>query len=247
MGWHYVDGAGQQSGPVDEESFRGLLRDGGITAETLVWREGMSEWKSYGTIAAPGATVVCSVSGKSVPKDEAIQIGDKWVSAEHKNEYLQKIKEGVPLPGIVRYAGFWIRFGAKIIDGLILVVPSTIVQIAGTFLMKDSLKAAQAAGPNPFAALPGIGLIFFINISISIGYYVFFVGRFGATPGKMACGLRIVRAGGAPLGYGLAAGRFFAEFVSMLTLYIGYIMIAFDDEKRALHDRICGTRVVRKS
>ena len=39
----------------------------------------------------------------------------------------------------------------------------------------------------------------------------------------------------------------FAEMLSSLTLGIGYIMVAFDDEKRGLHDRdICDTRVVRK-
>jgi uncharacterized RDD family membrane protein YckC len=81
---------------------------------------------------------------------------------------------------------------------------------------------------------------------MQLAYYVFFVGKYGATPGKMACGLRIVLADGGKLTYGRATGRFFAEWVSSMILGIGYLMVAFDDEKRSLHDRIVGTRVVHK-
>jgi hypothetical protein len=46
---------------------------------------------------------------------------------------------------------------------------------------------------------------------------------------------------------GRAIGRYFAKLLSMLILGIGYIMVAFDSEKRGLHDMICDTRVVRQS
>jgi uncharacterized RDD family membrane protein YckC len=72
------------------------------------------------------------------------------------------------------------------------------------------------------------------------------LGRFGATLGKMACGLQVVTPYIDKITYMRALGRFFAEMVSYIILGIGYIMAAFDDEKRALHDRICSTRVVKK-
>ncbi|HSH94839.1 MAG TPA: RDD family protein, partial [Roseimicrobium sp.] len=75
---------------------------------------------------------------------------------------------------------------------------------------------------------------------------IFFVGKFGATPGKMACGLRIVRSDGSKVSYGRATGRAFAEIVSGMVCYIGFIMAAFDDEKRTLHDRMVDTRVIKK-
>jgi uncharacterized RDD family membrane protein YckC len=62
----------------------------------------------------------------------------------------------------------------------------------------------------------------------------------------MACGLRVVMPDGASISYGRAMGRTLAEFVSGLVCYIGYIIVAFDKEKRALHDHIANTRVVRK-
>jgi uncharacterized RDD family membrane protein YckC len=81
---------------------------------------------------------------------------------------------------------------------------------------------------------------------IAIGYETFFIGKYGATPGKMACKIKVVTADGGKVSYLLAFGRYFAKVLSSLTCLIGYIMAAFDDEKRALHDRICNTRVVFK-
>jgi len=49
-----------------------------------------------------------------------------------------------------------------------------------------------------------------------------------------------------PITYGRATGRCFAEILSGMICYIGYLMAAFDEEKRALHDRICNTRVVKR-
>ncbi|MBV9463243.1 MAG: RDD family protein, partial [Verrucomicrobiae bacterium] len=88
--------------------------------------------------------------------------------------------------------------------------------------------------------------VYFINTSVGVAYNVWFLGRFGATPGKMACGLRVIRPDGEPITYWRALGRTFAEFVSQITLMVGYVIIAFDPEKRGLHDRICDTRVIRK-
>jgi uncharacterized RDD family membrane protein YckC len=72
------------------------------------------------------------------------------------------------------------------------------------------------------------------------------VGKYGATPGKMALGLRIVSSSGEPVTYVKALARFFAEMVSAIICYIGYIMAAFDEQRKALHDQICDTRVIRK-
>jgi uncharacterized RDD family membrane protein YckC len=78
-------------------------------------------------------------------------------------------------------------------------------------------------------------------------YECWFVVNKGATPGKLILSLEVIRADGTRPGWGLAIGRYFAKILSSWpTLYIGYIMAGIDDEKRALHDRICNTRVVKK-
>ena len=62
----------------------------------------------------------------------------------------------------------------------------------------------------------------------------------------MACGLRVIVSDGSKVSYWRAFGRYWAKILSGLILAIGYIMAGFDSEKRALHDHICNTRVIRK-
>jgi uncharacterized RDD family membrane protein YckC len=61
----------------------------------------------------------------------------------------------------------------------------------------------------------------------------------------MACNIKVVMADGGKVSFARAIGRHFAKFISGMILGIGYIMAGFDDQKRALHDRICDTRVIK--
>ena len=93
-----------------------------------------------------------------------------------------------------------------------------------------------------FGAL-GLGML--VGIALSACYEAFFISRMGATPGKMVFGLKVVRPNGAPLTLGRAFGRYFGKLLSSMTLTIGYIIAAFDSQKRALHDMIADTRVIK--
>jgi len=79
---------------------------------------------------------------------------------------------------------------------------------------------------------------------IGFGYPIFFLGKWGQTLGKMALGIKVVTPTGEPITYGRAAGRVASEIITGFTFGIGYLMMLWDDEKRTLHDRIAGTRVV---
>lgn len=142
------------------------------------------------------------------------------------------------------YGGFWIRFVAKIIDGIILFVLNAIVR--GPFmLMGLGMGAGFGRGLIFGPALAGMaGISALIGLAIGVAYEVYFLSAHGATPGKMALGLRVIRADGGPISPMLALARHFAEWISAIILMIGYIMAGFDPEKRALHDRICETRVI---
>src|SRR6266568_3219290 len=83
-----------------------------------------------------------------------------------------------------------------------------------------------------------------IQLGTGISYETILIGKYGATLGKMACKIYVVTAEGGRVSYLRACGRYFARILSAFTLLIGYIMAAFDPEKRTLHDRICNTRVV---
>ena len=150
------------------------------------------------------------------------------------------MQEGAELPGVLAYGGFWIRFAAKIIDMMILSAVNMI------FAFIAGLGAAGAASAGGIGAALTIQFtLMFVQIAVMLGYTVFFLGRFGATPGKMACKLKVIRSDGSAITYGRAVGRYFAEMLSGLILYIGYLMAAFDDQRRTLHDRIADTRVIQ--
>jgi len=154
---------------------------------------------------------------------------------------MQKLAEGAPVDtGNFRYAGFWIRFLALFVDGLILNVISIAAQMA------FGLTLSQAVNLTPKGTMNVILLSFGFQVVVNLLYETVLIGKYGATLGKMACGLSVVTPEGGPVSYGLAIGRYFAKVLSSLTIFIGYLMAAFDPQKRALHDRICGTRVIRK-
>ncbi|MEN9575021.1 MAG: hypothetical protein RL514_2876 [Verrucomicrobiota bacterium] len=250
MSWYYAVGQ-EQKGPVTEEQLQALAKDGAITGETLVWREGLADWQPYRTVSsaampagAPGAAppaggMLCAECGKAFALDEVVRFGDRYVCAACKPTYVQRMAEGVVLTGALNYASVGLRFGAKILDSLILWVVNTGITIALGMAM------GMATQQDGAAAAIFLGVTVLIQISVNVIYGTFFLGKFGATPGKMACKIKVVRADGSPLTYGRACGRVFAEILSGLTCSIGYIMAAFDEEKRSLHDRICDTRVIQ--
>jgi uncharacterized RDD family membrane protein YckC len=186
----------------------------------------------------------CSQCGKPFDEDDLIRFGEQMVCAGCKPFYVQRLREGVATTGELVYGGFWIRAGASIIDGLIVGLVNMLISFIIGLLMAFMVGRG---GHSPTAAMSITGLIYLVSIAFSVGYVTYFLGKFGATPGKMACGLKVVRPDGEKITYGRAFGRFFANYLSAMIFFIGYIMVAFDDEKRALHDRICDTRVIRKS
>jgi uncharacterized RDD family membrane protein YckC len=245
MNWYYAEN-GEKRGPVEFNTWTSLVSNGTITPETLVWREGMKDWQPYsqvarGAVMAPAGVLdanTCSECGNHFQSDDLVEIEGRNVCAGCKPLILQKLKEGTLAAGFLNYAGFWIRFGAKFIDGIIL--------FAGNFVIQIVAGIAISGAGDSEATATVIGIILIVaQLGIQVVYTAWFIGKFGATPGKMACGLKVVMADGTPVGYGRAVGRVFAEWVSGIILYIGYLMVAWDPEKRALHDRICSTRVIR--
>jgi len=182
----------------------------------------------------------CSECGRPRPASELARFGDRLICPDCKDTYAQKLREGVAPAVTVAYAGFWIRFVAALIDGIILYVADSILQ----FAILGSVVSRVT--PGDFGAtLSRVGLASLIGIAVQCSYETFFIGKMAATPGKMALGLKVVRADGSAVDYPRAAGRYFAKILSAIILMIGYMMAGWDAQKRALHDMICDTRVIR--
>ena len=253
MQWYYAEG-GQRNGPISQEEFDQLVTKGKITSSTLVWHEGMPQWRPYAEVGGgqpatdAGDTAVCVVSGKTYPKREMIQYEGRWISAEHRDEYFQRIQEGAPLigtqavPGPYGYGGFGSRFAAVLLDSLILMSLTVLIAfvVGGIFGATGLLKRNDTSGMLLMQVV-----IQAVNLAITLTYQVYFIRKNDATPGKMAVGLKILRSDGSKLSAARIIGRYFAQTLSGLTLFIGYLMVLFDDQKRSLHDRICDTRVIK--
>ena len=110
MNWYYVE-AGQQAGPVDDAQLSELVGNGKIQTDTLVWHEGMANWAPYRDVAPavegepagvppvmepppPGGGIICSECGRPFAPSEVIRYGDKWVCAECKPVFFQRLREG---------------------------------------------------------------------------------------------------------------------------------------------------------
>jgi len=136
-------------------------------------------------------------------------------------------------------AGFGIRFLAFLVDEMILGIP---LLLGGLALMTS--MTSFALGPS--ASL--LSAAFSLYSLFCIFYYVYFWGARGATPGKSLLGLTVVTdSGETPIGYGRALLRLVGYGASSLLLGLGFLLIAFSPDRRALHDRIAGTRVERSS
>jgi uncharacterized RDD family membrane protein YckC len=246
MNWHYVL-EDKQHGPVNAEDFKQLVQQQVIQSQTLVWSEGMTEWKPYSSLQTISTlnpvtppttetTAACRACGSAFPEQEMLRYENSWICASCKPTFFQKVKEGVSLSHL-NLASIGQRFGAVILDGIIVNIVTYIPLLL--FLGVDGLmnKTNPSLTTTIFQLVWTYGLIFF--------YYIFFVGRLGGTPGKLALGLRVVRPDGGSVSYMRAAGRLLSTWISALILCIGYLMAFWDEEKRTLHDRICDTRVIR--
>lgn len=252
MNLYYADGD-QQKGPIGKAELQALITAKQINTKTLVWRPGMENWQELGVFirsrssktthsndaSVPLKQSVCAECAKPFSQDEMIRFQESWVCADCKPIFVQKIKEGVSVAGTLEYAGFWIRFAAIAIDGFIMWMLNMLVFIPMGMLMPTSPE-------NPFAMMSFIPVLILLQYAIPAAYDTWFVGKYGATPGKMACKLEVVVADSSRVSYLRAFGRHFAKWLSSMILLIGFIMAAFDDEKRTLHDRVCETRVIRR-
>lgn len=273
MNWYFIEGD-QRMGPFDDAGFSALVEQGRVTADTLVWHEGMPDWGAYAAVApaaapagdpsaiaepsaAPGGAAAkefCSQCGRYLPREELLDYEGAWVCADCKPAFFQRILEGVEaIPQVgLQYAGFWIRFAAKFIDGLILALPTIGLAFGLMWLILDRLTFAPGRH-DAFELLIFLQiLIQLIAQTIPATYTTLMHGRYGATVGKMACGLRVVTPDGGKISYKRAFARAMVEVganLLMMFYWVGvidYVVAAFDPQKRAGHDHICGTRVIRK-
>lgn len=142
-----------------------------------------------------------------------------------------------PLPPINDYAGFWKRFAASFIDGIITLIGSFIILLIYALMM-------SANGAN------GLAIDLFLNMmAFFIGWFYYSVMESSptqATLGKMALGIKVTDLERNKITFAKASGRYFGKTISAIILLIGFIMVAFTEKKQGLHDMMAGCLVINK-
>ncbi|QGM98483.1 RDD family protein [Methylocystis parvus] len=140
------------------------------------------------------------------------------------------------------YVGFFPRLGAYLVD--YLVMSAIVFVVAVVFGVTLALATGSAEDPLSDQAWRIVGTV--IGLIVGVLYYGYFTsGSWQATPGKRALGIYVIRTDGRRIGWGLAAGRYLAYFLSSIPLFYGFLMILWTDEHKGLHDIACKTRVVK--
>jgi len=151
----------------------------------------------------------------------------------------------------VAYAGFWLRFVALLIDGLLLYFVSMILFLpfaASTGMGMRGMMTGRP--PDPQAIFPMIHALLRLALLRTVLHWLYYSllesSAWQGTLGKKALGLEVTDLDGNRISFGRATGRFFAKIISAIILGIGYLMAGFTEKKQALHDILAGTLVIRK-
>ncbi|MDB5319605.1 MAG: domain containing protein [Phycisphaerales bacterium] len=219
--WYYTRGGGPQTGPIETDALRQLIATGNVTTQDLVWSEGMPDWQR----AADVPTFFTPAD--PAPAAYALPYGAPSGMLNYHTPVIHP-----------PYAGFWLRFCAAFIDGIVL----WIVQLPIQF----------ALGINIFE--PGqkftIGVAVLNNVVSIVLRWLYKSlqesSTYQATLGKRAVGIIVTDETGNRISFGRATGRHFAEYLSALIFMVGYLMAGWTQKKQALHDIIAGTLVVKK-
>lgn len=157
-----------------------------------------------------------------------------------------------------KYAGFWLRFVAFLIDSIILnmltwilIIPLLGMVGIGIGASTDGFDFSSMTEGDAIAMATAImGAIFaggLIGIVVNVLYFALMESsKYQATLGKMAVGIKVTTTSGGRIDLVKSIIRQIGKYVSGLILLIGYIMAAFTEKKQALHDMIASTLVVKK-
>jgi len=223
MDWYYIDPSKPEGkrriGPWSNRQMFVFADQGALPPETLVWKSGFSDWIAWGTV-------------------------ETALKAEFQVDTIKEILEEKVAPPKqqterkVNYAGFWVRLCAFAIDSIILQV---------IFILLTPLHShfGVLSEITPQTTIAELMPTLFFAFSLIFFYDSYFVKNYSGTPGKIALGLAVVCSNGEAITWNRAFLRAFIGLFSSSLFGAGCLLAAFDTEKRALHDLLADTRVLK--
>lgn len=190
----------------------------------------------------------CSVCGTPVQVAQPAPQPQQWQQPMPQPQPWPQTVQA-PYPQAVRYAGFWRRFIAALVDGLVVgivwFVLSGLYDFAATTFLEGTAFSPDGAALERALWLSGAGRWLLLALVI-FGYFVLMESTArGASLGKMVLRIRVARADGGRTGLGRSLARTALKPVSALPLMLGFVVAGWNRKKQALHDLLSGCVVVR--
>ncbi len=144
------------------------------------------------------------------------------------------------------WAGFFIRGMAFFVDLITLNSLFLVLVLVGHSAMKIGLKGLHLESPSEELMQFLIGIYPSVGFFLFFAYFTFFMAYGGQTPAKMLLKIRVLTKDQQPLTWRKAILRTFGYFISgFLLLGLGFLVVIFHPQKRAFHDLIAGTLVMK--
>jgi uncharacterized RDD family membrane protein YckC len=232
---------GERFGPVDLDTLRSMVQRGELLDGDFVWDEDREDWIEVGRYPELQRPDV-----ESAPSEwrEGLAPTLEALPADHPS--VRRAPADLP------YAGFGIRLLAWIIDLFVLMPFTTVwqIEIQDRMGMQVNDVLFRATPPDPAQALAQLKFVLVIQVGILFLRWIYYASfessRWQATPGKKLMRLVVTDERGHRLSFAHASGRFAGKILSELTLFFGYVMIAFTDRHQGLHDKVARTLVLHR-
>lgn len=147
--------------------------------------------------------------------------------------------------GAVAYGGFWRRAVALVVDQVIVMLPLAMLQ---QWLAPGTMQSGFEGSSGGMAAQYQQAVNWWLAVELAVAW-LYWAGLHSspwqATPGKALLGMRVTNREGQRITFVQATIRYLATLLSSALLLMGFVMAAFHPRKRALHDILAGTLVVR--
>lgn len=251
MKWFFIDESitdgERRQGPYSIDEIHEFVKSGKINDETQVWHSGEENWKPWSEYAKQETA---EKAKQDAERDELLQNTIKALEEAIESDKLK----------IRRFAGFFTRAFAYLIDNLILglvggIVLFTLSKLGGFIDVTAVQDAALAYVGNPTSQdafqklidIPGMGTFFTIWSVLQTIYFIVFHAIFSATPGKMLVHIHVETHSGERLSWLSSIARYLCSVLTQFTMVfygLGYIIVCIDPKRRALHDWIVRTFVV---
>lgn len=253
MKWYFIDESitegERRQGPYSIDEIHEFVNQGKINDNTLVWHSGDSDWKTW-----KEASQALKEDLPPIPPSDEEMLKNTIKALEQivkENKFRSR-----------KFAGFFVRAFACIVDNLILgffggimllvlssagILDFELVQQAATAYINDPISVEST---NKLLSTPGISMFISIWSVVQAIYFIAFQAIFSATPGKMLARIHIETTDGERLTWITSAVRYIGSILTQCTLAIyglGYLIVCIDPKRRSLHDWIAGTYVVHNT